>query len=155
MPTAFRPRRPSAILEHYGLAQASLPQSREQKELLVLGVAGIAVSPAQMAVAYRKLALELDQAKATAVREGLRDSVTYGMAHNADVPGMEIAGKTGTASDGAQGRSHGWFAGTGHLGHEEVVVVIYLPLGNGADAARLAQDFFLAASHPCRRAHAC
>ena len=78
------------------------PQSREQKELLVLGVAGIAVSPAQMAIAYRKLALELDQAQAPAVREGLKDSVSYGMAHNAAVPGMEIAGKTGTASDAAK-----------------------------------------------------
>jgi stage II sporulation protein D len=142
------PAQTSAILEHYGLPPASIPQGREQKELLVLGVAGIAVSPAQIAEAYRRLALELDQSKAPAVREGLRDSVTYGMAHNADVPGMEIAGKTGTAGEEAQGRSHGWFAGTGHLGHDEVVVVIYLPLGNGADAARLAHAFFLAASPP-------
>ena len=139
------PAQASAVLEHYGLEQAHLPQSREQKELLVLGVAGVLVSPAQMAVAYRKLALELDTAKAPDVREGLRDSVSYGMAHNAGVPGMEIAGKTGTASDGAQGRSHGWFAGTGYLGHEEVVIVIYLPGGNGADAARLVRNFFLAA----------
>jgi stage II sporulation protein D len=142
------PAQASAILEHYGLGQTPIPQSREQKELLVLGVAGIAVSPAQMAVAYRKLALELDQTKAPAVREGLRDSVRYGMAHNAAVTGMEIAGKTGTAGDGAQGRSHGWFAGTGYLGTEEVVMVIYLPGGNGADAARLAHDFFLAARAP-------
>jgi stage II sporulation protein D len=142
------PAQAAAILAHYGLAQTPIPQSREQKELLVLGVAGIAVSPAQMAVAYRKLALELDEAQAPAVREGLRDSVSYGMAHNAAVPGMEIAGKTGTASDGPQGRSHGWFAGTAYLGHEEVVIVTYLPLGNGADAARLAHDFFLAARAP-------
>jgi len=140
------PAQGAAILAHYGLAQTPIPQSREQKELLVLGLAGITVSPAQIAVAYRKLALELDQAPA--VRQGLRDSVTYGMAHNAAVPGMEIAGKTGTASDVIQGRSHGWFAGTAYLGHEEVVIVIYLPLGNGADAARLAHDFFLAATAP-------
>jgi stage II sporulation protein D len=142
------PAQAAAILAHYGLAQTPIPQTREQKELLVLGVAGIAVSPAQMAVAYRKLALELDEAQAPTVREGLRDSVSYGMAHNAAAPGMEIAGKTGTASDGPQGRSHGWFAGTGYLGREEVVIVIYLPLGNGADAARLAHDFFLAARAP-------
>ena len=149
------PAQAAAILAHYGLAQTSTPQSREQKELLLLGVAGITVSPAQMAGAYRKLALELDHAQAPAVREGLRDSVSYGMAHNAAVPGMEIAGKTGTASDGPQGRSHGWFAGTAYLGREEVVIVIYLPLGNGADAARLAQDFFLAAERRPRRALAC
>ena len=142
------PAQASAILEHYGLGHAPVPQSREQKELLVLGVAGIAVSPAQMAGAYQKLARELDDGKAPAVLAGLKDSVRYGMAHNAVVTGMEIAGKTGTAGDGAQGRSHGWFAGTGYLGTEEVVMVIYLPGGNGADAARLAREFFLATRAP-------
>ena len=90
-----------AILEHYGLAPLYPPQSRAQKELLVLGVAGIVVSAAQMASAYGKLARELDQAPGTleAVRQGLKDSVSYGMAHYAAVPGIEIAGKTGTASD--------------------------------------------------------
>jgi stage II sporulation protein D len=142
------PVQAAAILAHYGLGPAPIPQNREQKELLVLGVAGIAVSPAQMAVAYRKLALQLDQGKAPEVQEGLRDSVSYGMANHAAVAGMEIAGKTGTAGDGPQGRSHGWFAGTGYLGHEEVVIVIYLPQGNGADAARLAHDFFSDAPAP-------
>jgi stage II sporulation protein D len=60
------------------------------------------------------------------------------------VPDMETAGKTGTASDTLQGSSHGWFAGMGALDHEQVVIVIYLPHGNGADAAHLAQHFFLA-----------
>ncbi len=57
------PAQASAILERYGLGQTPIPQSREQKELLVLGVTGVAVSPAQMAVAYRKLALELDEGR--------------------------------------------------------------------------------------------
>jgi membrane peptidoglycan carboxypeptidase len=146
------PRQATAILESYGLALTT-PTNQEQKELLVLGVAGVTVSPVQMAAAYRKLALELDDARAPAaldaVREGLKDSVRYGMAHNAAVPGMEIAGKTGTASDLGQSPglfwTHGWFAGTVYLGQKEYVVVIYLPHGNGADAARLAQHFFLAA----------
>jgi stage II sporulation protein D len=142
------PGQASAVLEHYGLGRPSPPLTRKQKQLLVLGLSGISVSPAQVAIAYRKLSLELGDGKAPAVEEGLRDSVAYGMAHNAAVPGIEIAGKTGTASDAAQGRSHGWFAATGYLGREEVVIVIYLPLGNGADAARLAHDFFLAARAP-------
>jgi stage II sporulation protein D len=138
------PKQAMAILEHYGLIQPKTPATREEKELLVLGLAGIAVSPAQIATAYRKLALELNDSRVDAVREGLKNSVRFGMAHNAFVPEMEIAGKTGTASDTMQGSSHGWFAGIGALDHEQVVVVIYLPRGNGADAARLAQHFFLA-----------
>ncbi len=136
------PERAAAILEHYGLPPPRTPQTREQKELLVLGLAGITVSPQQMATAYRKLALELDATALTAVREGLKDSVRYGMANNASVPGLEIAGKTGTVT------ATGWFAGIASLNHEEVAIVIYLPRGNGADAARLAQHFFLAFASP-------
>jgi stage II sporulation protein D len=133
----------AATLAHYGLPQANPAQTREQKELLVLGVAGLTTSPGQIAAAYRKLALELDHTPALdAVREGLRDSVRYGMAHNAAVPGMEISGKTGTVT------TAGWFAGIAPLNHEQVVIVIYLPHGNGADAARLAQHFFQASAPP-------
>jgi cell division protein FtsI/penicillin-binding protein 2 len=141
------PAQVAVILDHYGLTSGSLPQSQEQKELLVLGVAGIAVSPVQMAGAYRKLALELKGTQALdAVRDGLMGSVDYGMAHNAAVRGRTILGKTGTATDPETGWSHGWFAGIGFLGHQEVAVVIYLPRGNGADAARLAQHVFLGAA---------
>jgi cell division protein FtsI/penicillin-binding protein 2 len=143
------PPQATAILAHYGLVPLHPPQSREQKELLVLGVDGILVSPAQMATAYRKLAMELDHAAAPpdAVRQGLKDSVSYGMAHDAAVPGLEIAGKTGTASDPGKTWSHGWFTGISYLDHKGVVIVIYVPRGNGADAARLAQHFFVAATH--------
>jgi stage II sporulation protein D len=141
------PPQVSSILDHYGLTQAHPPQSREEKELLVLGLTGITVSPAQMAAAYRKLAMELDTPQGPeAVREGLKDSVRYGMAHNAAVPGVEIAGKTGTVTDG------GWFAGTGYFGQKQVVIVIYLQRATGADAARLAQQFFLAARGPVESA---
>ncbi len=132
----------TAILQHYGLPRPQSPLTREQKQLLVLGVRGIAVSPAQMAAAYRKLFLELDQAQGNAAGQGLKDSVRFGMAHNAAVPGEEVAGKTGTTTSG------GWFAGSAPLGQQQVIVVIYLPGGNGADAARLAQHLLMSANGP-------
>ncbi len=132
----------AAILQHYGLPRPPDPLTREQQKLLVLGVQGIAVSPAQMAAAYRKLFLELDQAQGNAVSQGLKDSVRFGMAHNAAVPGEEVAGKTGTTTSG------GWFAGSAPFGREPVIVVIYLPGGNGADAARLAQRFLMSTRGP-------
>jgi stage II sporulation protein D len=132
----------AAILQHYGLPRAPAPLSREQKQFLVLGVRGIAVSPTQMAAAYRKLFLELDKISPNAAGQGLKDSVSFGMAHNAAVPGVEVAGKTGTTTGG------GWFAGSAPLGQEHVVLVVYLPRGNGADAARLAQHFFFSVQGP-------
>jgi len=132
----------AAILQRYGLPRPPSPLTREQKQLLVLGVKGIAVSPVQMAAAYRKLFLELDKAQGNAVSQGLKDSVRFGMAHNAAVPGQEVAGKTGTTTSG------GWFAGRAPLGREHVIVVIYLPGGNGADAARLAQHLLVSAKGP-------
>lgn len=137
------PAQAANILRQYGLLPPTTPLSREQKELLVLGVANIEVSPLEMAIAYRRLAPQLNAA--TAVREGLRDSVTYGMAHHAAVPSTEIMGKTGTA--GNRGRSHGWFVGIAPMYGEQVIVVIYLPRGNGSDAAGLARRFFLASAH--------
>ncbi len=41
-----------------------------------------------------------------------------------------------------------WFAGFASLNHEDVVIAIYLPHGNGADAARLAQHFFQTSAEP-------
>jgi stage II sporulation protein D (peptidoglycan lytic transglycosylase) len=137
------PEQIPSVLERYGLPRQT-PHTREQKQLLVLGLSGISVSPEQMATAYRKLALQLDDPKLKPVRDGLKDSVDYGMAHNASVAGMEIAGKTGTAADAP----HGWFAGIAHLEQADVAIVIYLPHGNGADAATLAQHFFAAAKSP-------
>jgi stage II sporulation protein D len=134
------PARSVAVLEHYGLAGVTPPESREAKQLLVLGLRGISVSPQQIAHAYRKLAQDLDQylddTTLQPVRDGLRESVAYGMAHNAAVPGLELAGKTGTVTNG------GWFAGSGAFEGHQIVIAIYFPRGNGADAARLAQHFF-------------
>jgi stage II sporulation protein D len=132
----------AAILQHYGLPRPPSPLTREQKQLLVLGVKGITVSPAQIAAAYRKLFLELDKVPGSPVGQGLKDSVRFGMAHNAAVPGEEVAGKTGTTTSG------GWFAGSAPLGREHVIVVIYLPHGNGADAARLAQHLLVSSKGP-------
>lgn len=148
------PSQAVSILREYGLAQASsatpaprVPVTREDTQLLVLGVAGIQVSPAETAAAYRKLALRMTNpalhATLSPVQQGMLDSVHYGAAHNAEVPGLRIAGKTGTASDPGQAWTHGWFAGIAGEDSSRIVVVVYVPHGNGADAATFARRFFL------------
>ncbi len=152
--TRFTPEQAVQILRGYGFAErprlfalespggVRLPQSEDQLQLLVLGVEGVTVTPAQLAVAYRRLAAAFPAAPA--VKRGLEGSVSYGMAHNAAVPGIVVAGKTGTASDPGEAWTQGWFAGIASHGGEEIVLVIYLPRGNGGDAAGLAQRFLRA-----------
>src|ERR1035441_3632200 len=82
---------------------------------------------------------QTDQPPTGPVARGLQDSVGYGMANPAAVPGVTILGKTGTASDVRETWTHGWFTGAipGRM-----VIVIYVPHGDGGTAASLAQKFF-------------
>jgi membrane peptidoglycan carboxypeptidase len=111
----------------------------EQRQLAVLGLGGVTTSTMHLAQSYRLLLRNLPPAGPVAL--GLRDSVAYGMANPAAVPGVEILGKTGTASNPGEAWTHGWFAGAlpGRF-----IVAIYVPHGDGGTAARLAQKFFAA-----------
>jgi len=116
------------------------PESEAELQLLVLGLDGVKVTPAQLARAYFRLGQQLYQFPT--VRRGLLGSISYGMAHNAATAAVTIAGKTGTASDPGEAWTHGWFAGIAERGHARVVVAILVPRGNGADAALMAHRFF-------------
>jgi membrane peptidoglycan carboxypeptidase len=111
----------------------------EQRQLAVLGLTGVSTTPLELARAYRDL-LEHMPAQGPVAR-GLKDSVDYGMANPAAVPGVTILGKTGTASDRGEAWTHGWFAGAipGRF-----VVVVFVPHGDGGTASQLARKFFAA-----------
>jgi cell division protein FtsI/penicillin-binding protein 2 len=119
-------------LPHSDLSQASA----EQRQLAVLGLQSITVSPRQLGQAYVQM-LRRRHANDVVVR-GLQDSVNFGMAAPAAVRGLTVLGKTGTASDPGQAWTHGWFVGTipGQL------LVVYVPHGDGGTAAQLAQRVF-------------
>lgn len=125
------------------LAGVHVPHARmdaadvTQRQLAVLGLDGVSTSPLELARAYRGL-LRLPT-RGGPVSRGLAESVNVGMASPAAVPGLNILGKTGTASDHGQRWTHGWFAG-GIPGRW--VLVIYVPRGDGGTAARLARQFF-------------
>ena len=122
-----------------------------QRVLQALGLSSVKVTPAQLAHAYALLARQFTSTPhdpANIVHQGLLDSVRFGMADNAAVPGLTLAGKTGTASDPGQPWTHGWFAGIVENSPHEVLVV-YVPHGSGADAANLARTI-LAEREPKR-----
>lgn len=145
-PTGLLARTGLASAVQGGEATAELrePQTSDEKSLALLGVDGIRVTPLELAAAYRWLAMQMAEnagsAAAEVVRQGLQDSANFGMASAASSGGVPVAGKTGTASAGPGSSSHGWFVGLAPADHPTVVVVVYLPAGRGADAARVAAE---------------
>lgn len=122
-----------AHLPHAPMGAANV----ERRQLAVLGLVGVTASPLELAMAYRDLLERMPAAGPVA--RGLQESVAYGMANPAEVPGLKIVGKTGTASDMREAWTHGWFAG-GIPGR--FVIVVFVPHGDGGTAASLAQKFF-------------
>jgi cell division protein FtsI/penicillin-binding protein 2 len=132
------------------------------KALAALGEQGVTATPAQLLLAYSAIAtggevfrlampgqrmapsidrmVKLSPRTLAVLREGLRECVVAGSCRAAAVPGVAVAGKTGTAAaqDGSR-VTHAWFAGYAPDAAPEVAIVVFLKRGTGgADAAPLA-----------------
>jgi peptidoglycan glycosyltransferase len=143
----------------------SIGESDEAKARASLGESSILVTPAQLLLAYSAVAtgglvfrLRLSDAQIPpeagrapqvsrrvrlhpqtldTLRAGLLRCVESGTCRGAAVPGVAVAGKTGTAT--ARGGSHAWFVGYAPAEKPEVAIVVFLEHGTGAmDAAPLA-----------------
>jgi penicillin-binding protein 2 len=86
----------------------------------------------------------IDPKNLEAVRDAMRVAVSQGTASRASVPGVTIAGKTGTAEFGTQvgtgsiyGRykEHGWMVAFGPFEDPEIAVVVFQEEGSGASTA--------------------
>jgi cell division protein FtsI/penicillin-binding protein 2 len=151
--------RPTGLLGFTGLARSEAvaefrePDSDDAKQLTLLGVEGVRVTPLELAEAYRWLAMEMaahpDSGAAQVVRAGLEDSASFGMAGQASLGGVAVMGKTGTAEGVASSRTHGWFIGLAPAEKPRVVIAVYLPSGRGADAAHIAGEML--ANGPLRQ----
>ena len=76
----------AGAMEAVGLRPSLRSGGPDAKVLLALGLAGISVTPQQLAQAYRQLALQMSAEVATPpvrlVERGMLGSVEYGMSHN-------------------------------------------------------------------------
>jgi penicillin-binding protein 2 len=114
---------------------------------------GNVVLPAKTDVARRVSVSEQHLAE---MREAMRQAVADGTATQAQVAGVQIAGKTGTAEFGSRlgagsvygkYKEHGWFTGFGPFEEPEVAVVVFHEQGGGAltaapTAARILKAYF-------------
>jgi penicillin-binding protein 2 len=137
---------PSGLVKSEANGRIEVPRDREMLQLEALGERGIEVTPLELLAAYRKLALQKRDGNTAEldapVFAGLEQSVAYGMAHAADVEGMKVAGKTGTAASRESAATHGFFVGYAPAEKPEIVVMIFLERGHGGDAAAAAQTVF-------------
>lgn len=82
---------------------------------------------------YRKLNFSPDTFKI--VKEGLRQTILKGTGWRADIKGLAVAGKTGTAQN-PQGETHAWFIGFAPYENPEVCITVFLENGGeGGEAA--------------------
>jgi cell division protein FtsI/penicillin-binding protein 2 len=139
-----------------------IPDKPRERALAAIGQQGVTATPAQVLLAYSAIATQgnvfhlimpgqrkapslerevlLQKSTFAVLAEGLRDCIEGGSCHAAAVPGVTVAGKTGTAPalDGSR-VTHAWFVGYAPVDTPEVAVVIFLKRGTGgADAAPLA-----------------
>ncbi len=107
---------------------------REATQLQALGEDGVLLTAAGLAAAYRTLALHAPPA----IVEGLEGAVAFGTAQRAGVPGLPVAGKTGSVRT-VRGAHLAWFAGFAPSRAPRVVVTVALQgRSGGADAAPVA-----------------
>jgi penicillin-binding protein 2 len=110
---------------------------------------GNLVTPYQPTVRRK---LPIDSENFTVLHEAMRQAALSGTARPAAVPGVAVAGKTGTAEYGpllSNGKyaTHGWFAGYAPANDPEIAVIIFLDQGVGQDdaapiAGRIFQYYF-------------
>lgn len=147
---------PTGLASGEAVGRITAPQSQSDLQLQALGDWGIEVTPLELLLAYRALALEKLRLQNSASKEernsnpnfvnpvfqGLERSVLYGVARAAQPTGTSAAGKTGTASGVSKPGSHGFFVGYSPADKPEIVLLVYLEHGRGMDAAAVAAPVF-------------
>ncbi|MDJ1371253.1 peptidoglycan D,D-transpeptidase FtsI family protein [Gulosibacter molinativorax] len=73
----------------------------------------------------------ISQETATALTSMMQDSVANGVASNAQIAGVDVAGKTGTAENGEGEPYSLWFTGFAELDGQQVAVAVVLEDGGG------------------------
>ena len=107
-------------------------------ELQALGEEGITVTPLELLLAYARLSKRLSDPTYKLIRDGLEGAVEFGTAQAARLPGVQVAGKTGSIVLQSGGAA-AWFAGFAPSREPRIAVVVLTGgYSGGLDAAPIA-----------------
>lgn len=129
----FAPGELTQVLSRYSLASHAQSAAGSRAQLQALGEANVEVTLLDLASAYRRLCISAP----VEILKGLEDAVEFGTAQHAQIAGVQVAGKTGSAASGRWA----WFAGFAPSRQPKVIVTV-LTQGSsgGADAAPIAGE---------------
>lgn len=134
----FKPGELAGELTRLGFASVEPARTPDAQRIQALGEAGILVTPLELALAYRRLAVRANDPEMQPILAGLEGAVEFGTAQRARIPGASVAGKTGSTRSAA-GDSIAWFAGFMPSREPEVVVTVMTTgRSGGSDAAPVA-----------------
>ncbi len=138
----------------YGLAQASIGQGRVLATPAHMALIAAAVANGGLAMRPRLLADEppaplagyMAPATSTRLTKMMRKVVTSGTGKGIEVPGLAIAGKTGTAEN-PRGAAHSWFIGFAPAQDPDLAVAVLVEHGGygSSAAAPIARDLLVQA----------
>jgi cell division protein FtsI/penicillin-binding protein 2 len=130
----------AAEMRSAGFDKAQPAMTSDAQRIQALGEGSVLITAAELALAYRQLAMSSNQAGMEPILAGLEGAVTFGTAQQARIDGASIAGKTGSVKTTA-GAHVAWFAGFMPSRMPEVVVTVMLGArSGGADAAPIARE---------------
>ena len=134
----------TGLVAHEAAGRIRPAANPDARRLLALGEDGILITAAELALAYRTLALNASRPEMQPILAGLEGAVEYGTAQRAQVAGVKVAGKTGSVL-AETGAPLAWFAGFLPSRAPEVVVAVMLEgRSGGADAAPVAGQILAA-----------
>jgi penicillin-binding protein 2 len=119
------------------------PPNMDSHLLQCVGASHVFTSPLALLGAFTRLLARMQTAPESAASrilyQGMQECVNQGSGMEARVPGLEIAGKTGTGSARARTHLNGWFLSFAPTAAPRFAMVTFVEHGSGgADAAPLA-----------------
>lgn len=139
--SGFSSRRPFG--QSGAAAFVNNPSSNEEMLLQALGETDVLTTPLALLDAYRRLLAPMRTNEAPpalrVLRQGMRDCVRAGTGVEARVAGLDIGGKTGTATSADRRSLNGWMMSFWPAAQPKFVMVVFVENGRGGvEAAPIA-----------------